>query len=428
MRMAETARFLFAVAAVCAAGGAMPAAAQVQFGGDFMLRAYSMQYSGARDDRDDLNFVRLLGRITMFAPVAQNASLRTDFVTLSDNPVFPVRSVAGTGNLRYAIAQIYGEYHASRFLGFDAARFRLGRQQFKLGEGLALGESYYMTEGWDGVRCDFALGKWSLGLFGAIVSQNLSEDGYYPLPGSDQLYVAKLEYELYNQTLMAYSIYDKKRGEFNDSMITGFGSTGRIRYRNLQYFLEVAHQEFNAPSGLPEQSGLGYMAGLSYSWSAGPFRVIKAELRTAGYQGDDATTERFEIFSPIYPSWWWGDSTGYANGTVGGNWPNRGRRSEGSRIWYGRLYVSPRAVPSTRLEFQYVTVADWVDNDGYNENDDEFAVKLFYQVNDNLRLQGRYSRRIANGEDRDLSGDGIVTRIEDRVDIDRFMLEFRLRF
>lgn len=431
MRKVNTTRFLVSAAAAIAfvvCVYARPAVAQVQFGGDFLLRAYSMKYHEALDERDDLNYLRLLGRIYMYAPVGQNASMRTDFVTLSDNPVFPVRSVAGTGTFRYAIAQMYGEYLAPEFLFFDLARFRVGRQQYRIGEGLTLGESYYLTEGWDGVRADFAFGKWTFGLFGSIVGQNLSEDGFYPRPGSDQMYVAKLEYELYDHTLLAYSLYDKRRGEYNDNMVNGFGSTGRIHWRTLQYFLEVAHQESNTPEGLPERSGAGYMAGLSYSRPAGPFRIVKGEIRHAGYQGDDATTERFEGFSPIFPSWWWGDSTGFANGSVGGNWPNRGRRSEGSRIWFGRFYVSPKAWPKTRWELHYVAVSDWVDNDGYNENDDELALKLFYQVNDNLRLQGRYVRRIPNGEDRDLSEDGIISRIEDRVDIDRFMLEFRLRF
>lgn len=428
MRKASMARLFLMIAAAAALIGSLPATAQVRFGGDFMMRSYAERFQGSLDDRDDLNYMRFLGRIYMFSPVSRNVSLRTDFVTLSDNPVFPARSIAGTGTLRYSIAQLYADLMAPEFLFFDVARFRLGRQQFKVGEGLSLGESYYLTDGWDGVRGDFSYRLWTLSLFGAITGQNLSEDGYYPRPGSDQLYVAKLEYELYSQTLMGYAIYDKRRGVFNDNMVTGFGSSGSIRHRNLQYFLEVAHQEFNNFEGLPEKSGMGYMAGLSYSWSAGPFRVIKAEVRTAGYQGDDATTEREEIFSPIYPTWWWGDRTGYANGSIGGNWPNRDRRLEGSRVWYGRFYVSPRSLPRARLQFQYVTVTDWVNNDDYNENDDEFAVKLYYQLNDNVRLQGRYVRRISNGDDYDVSQDGSITRIEDRVEIDRFMLEFRLRF
>jgi len=428
MRKASTARSILALAAAAVFAGALPAAAQVQFGGDFMMRAYAERFQDSLDDRDSLNYMRFLGRIYMYAPVSRDASLRTDFVTLSDNPVFPARSIAGTGTLRYSIAQIYADLMAPGFLCFDVARFRLGRQQFQIGEGLALGESYYLTDGWDGVRGDFSYRLWTLSLFGAITGQNLSDDGYYPRPGSDQLYVAKLEYELFNQTLMGYAIYDKRRGVFNDNMITGLGSSGSIHDRNLRYFVELAHQEFHTLGGLPEKSGLGYMAGLSYSWSAGPFRTIKAEVRTAGYQGDDATTDREEIFSPVYPTWWWGDRTGYANGSIGGNWPNRDRRPEGSRVWYGRVYVSPTALPKARLQLQYVTVSDWVNNDGYNENDDEFAVKLYYQLNDNVRLQGRYVRRIANGDDVDVSQDGTITSIEDRVGIDRYMLEFRLRF
>lgn len=428
MHKASMARTILALAAAALGVGALPAAAQVQFGGDFMMRSYAERFWDARDDREDLNYMRFLGRIYMHAPVSRDASLRTDFVTLSDNPVFPARSIAGTGTLRYSIAQIYADLMAPGFLVFDLARFRFGRQQFQIGEGLTLGESYYLTDGWDGARGDFSYRLWTLTLFGAITGQNLSDDGYYPRPGSDQLYVAKLEYELYNHTLMGYTVYDKRRGVFDDNMISGLGSSGSIRYRNLRYFVELAHQEFNTLDGLPEKSGMGYMAGLSYSWSAGPFRTIKAEIRTAGYQGDDLTTDREEIFSPIYPTWWWGDRTGYANGSIGGNWPNRDRRPEGSRVWYGRVYVSPSSLPKARLQLQYVTVSDWVDNDDYNENDDEFAVKLYYQLNDNVRLQGRYVRRIANGDDYDVSQDGTITRIEDRVGSDRVMLEFRLRF
>jgi hypothetical protein len=173
---------------------------------------------------------------------------------------------------------------------------------------------------------------------------------------------------------------------------------------------------------------MGYMAGLSYLWSAGPFRSIKAEIRTAGYEGDDASTRDVEMFSPIFPSWWWGDRTGFANGRVGGNWPNRGRNPEGGRVWYGRVYFSPKAYPRTRVQFQYVAAYDWVDNDDYNTNNDEFGVKLYYRVNDNVRVQGRYVRRISNGDDKDVNGNGTITRIEDRTEVDRYMVEFRFRF
>lgn len=408
--------------------GAHPTAAQVQVGGDYMVRAYAERFSNSMDDRGDENYMRFLGRIYMHAPVADNASLRTDFVTLSENPEFPTRSIAGTGAMRYGISQIYGEVMTPDFLVFDLARFRIGRQQYGIGEGLSLGESYYLADKFDGLRCDFSYRNWTFGLFGAITAQSLSESGLYPEPGSDQLYVGKVEYQLYRQTLLAYSIYEKNRGDFNDNVITGFGSSGSVMHRDLNYFVEVARQDYNTLAGLPEKSGMGYMAGLSYRWSMGPFRQIKAEIRGAGYQGDDAATDRIETFSPFYPSWWWGDRTGYVNGSIGGDYPHRGIQLEGSRVWYGRVYFSPTAVPKARLQFQYVTVGDWVDNDDYTEPDDEFAVKLYYQVNDNVRVQGRYVKRIPNGEDEDLNDSGTITSIEDKVDAERFMVEFRVQF
>jgi hypothetical protein len=80
------------------------------------------------------------------------------------------------------------------------------------------------------------------------------------------------------------------------------------------------------------------------------------------------------------------------------------------------------------LQFQYATVSDWVNNDGITEPDDEFGIKLFYELNTNIRFQGRYFRRIANSEDADVNNSGTITRIEDRHDAQRIVFEFRVRF
>jgi hypothetical protein len=364
----------------------------------------------------------------MDVPIGEMGLFHADFVTIGENPVFETRALGGSGSLVYGIVQLYVEAVTPDVPWFDLARLRVGRQHYELGQGLTLGDSYYMTDNYDGVRVDLMRGLWTLGFMGAITGQEVSESGYYPEPGSDQLYVAKLEYELYDQVILAYCVYDKERGDFNDNVIGGFGSTGRIYTRNLEYFGEFAAQKFNTAPGLPEKGGVGYMAGVSYRWTMGPFRLVKAEIRAAGYQGDDADTEKIEIFEPFYPSWWWGDQTAYVNGTVGGDYPHRGIQPEGSRVWYGRIYFSPRAFPQARLQFQYATVSDWVNNDGITEPDDEFGIKLYYDATSNVRFQARYFWRLANNEDADVNNNGTITRIEDRYDIQRMMMEFRFRF
>jgi len=402
--------------------------AQMELGGDFLVRTYWEKFMDTRDNRENLNYTRFLGRLYLDVPVGDNASFHTDLVTISENPVFPPRSIAGTGSLYYGISQIYGEITTPRVPLFDLSRFRVGRQHYKLGQGLTLGDSYYMTDHYDGIRGDFSRGPWTLGLMGAVTSQELTDGGFYPSPGSDQIYVAKLEYEFINHTLLAYSTYDKRRGVFNDNIVTGLGAKGRIALHNLKYFSEVATQQFNTLGGLPEKGGMAYMAGLSYSWSMGPFRTVKVEVRGAGYEGDDASTDKVEIFEPFYPSWFWGDRTAYVNGDLGGDYPHRGLRPEGSRIWFGRIYFSPSAAPKFRLQFQYAMVDDWINNDGITEPNNEFGTKLFYQFSDNVRLQGRYFIRTANASDSDLNNSGTISRIEDRFDAQRFMLEFRVQF
>jgi hypothetical protein len=401
---------------------------QVQIGGNFLVRAYAEKYFDTRDDRGELTYMRLLGRLNMDAPITDIGKFHADLVTVSDNPVFPSRSIAGTGALRLGLSQIYGEVSTGEIPWFDAVRLRVGRQHYRLGEGLTLGESYYMLDKYDGVRVDMSHSKWSFGLFGAITEQELSESGFTAERGSEQLYVAKAEYELYNHVLLAYSVYEKQLGQFNDNIIFGFGSNGSIVLRDLQYFGEFATQTFHTWSGLPDKGGVAYMAGISYSWSQGPFRIIKVEARGAGYQGDAADTEKIEIFEPFYPTWWWGDRTAYVNGDIGGDYPHRGIQPEGSRIWYYRFYVSPNAVPKLRVQFQYASVGDWVNNDGITEPDDEFGIKVFYELNSNVRFQARYFRRMTNSDDADINDSGVITRIEDRHGAQRILGEFRVRF
>ena len=408
---------------------AVPCArAQVQIGGDFLVRSYMEQYSDTRDDRDDLTYTRYLGRLYAYSPLGEYGSFHSDFITTSENPVFPTRSIAGSGRMEFGISQIYGEMVTPNVPWADMSRFRIGRQHYELGEGLTLGDSYYMANGYDGLRADFARGPWTLGLLASVTNQEITEGGYLAKQGSDQLYVAKLEYGLYDHTLLAYSVYEKPRGVLNDNIVTGFGATGHLWTRDLEYFGEIATQSFNQPSGLPEKGGMAYMAGLSYQWSAGPFRVIKAEVRGAGYQGDDDGTEKIETFEPFYPSWFWGDRAGYVDGGIGGDYPHDDRSLEGSRVWYGRVYFSLASLPKYRLQFQYVSVDDWVNNDGITEPDDEYGVRLYYTVNENIQLQARYMMRRANSADGDVNGNGSISSYEDRHDVDRLMMEFRVQF
>jgi hypothetical protein len=392
-----------------------------------MVRFYSEKFFDTMDDRADLNFMRLLGRLYLDAQITDIASFHADLVSIGQNPVFPPRVIGGTGSTSFGLTQIYGEIITPHIPLFDLTRFRFGRQHYKLGQGLTLGDSYYMTDNYDGLRVDLSRGRWTIGLLGAITGQDIAPGGFRALPGSDQLYVGKLECELYNHILLAYSVYEKPRGDFNDNTIVGMGANGSIILRDLRYFGEFGAQKFHTLSGLPDKGGVAYMAGVSYSWSMGPFRLLKAEVRHAAYQGDDATTDEIEIFSPFYPSWWWGDVTAYANGDIGGDWPHRGIRVEGSRVWYGRFYFSPAAIPKLRLQFQYATVADWVNNDGVTEPDDEAGIKLFYEFNANVRVQARYFRRMSNSPDVDINNSGTITRIEDSYSAQRVLLEFRVK-
>ena len=407
---------------------AFPAYGQVRFGGDFMMRFYTEKFYNTLDNREDLNYTRLRGRLSMDVPVGPSAAVHSDFVTVSANPVFPTRAIGGLGSLAYDISQLYGEYITPDVPACDLARFRVGRQHYNLGEGLTLGDSYYQIDNYDALRVDLSRGDWTLGLFGSITKQTVSEGGYYPEPGSAQLYVTKVERELYDHILLAYGVYEKQRGVYNDNFVFGFGANGHLFLRDLAYFGEVAAQDFHTLPGLPDKGGIAYMGGISYTWTMGPFRTVKAEFRTAGYQGDDAKTEKIETFEPFYPTWAWGDRVGYVNGDIGGDYPHDGRRLEGSRVYYWRIYFSPTAIPKARLQLQYTTVGDWVDNGNSTAPNDEYGVKLYYSLNQNVRLQARYFKRVANGGDADVNNSGVISESEDRYDAQRVVFEFLYRY
>ena len=281
----------------------------------------------------------------------------------------------------------------------------------------------------EGVRFDMAYRSYALSVFGAITSQTVSASGLYPDPGSDQLYIARLSRAFGNHTLMGYGVYNRLRGDFNDHNIFGGGISCNFMTNHLTYFAEMAGQKFHTLEGLPEKGGMGYMAGVGYRWSVGPFRSVKVETRYASYQGDDADTkDKVEIFSPEYPSFYWGSRAGYVDGAAGGDYPYDGRNYEGSRIWYTRAYVVPRQIPKLRIQLQYVMVGEYVDNDDYNTMDDELALNFYYEVSPQARIQFRFAKNYANGEDRDLNESGLISWSEDRVGKTRFMTELEVKF
>ncbi len=408
----------------------MPRQLHAQFNveGDFRVRWYSDSFGWARDDRGQENYMRYLARIRTKAKVTNTTTFNAEFISLIDNPGQPVRNIAGTGPMRYGVSQLYAEMSQENFLIFDLARVRVGRQQFPIGNGLSFGESYYYTDKFDGGRVDLALFPVTLSLFGAVTGQNLSASGLYPDPGSDQIYAAKLGCTVLGQDLMLYGIDQRLRGAYNDNVIYGAGTAGELYVKDLEYFAEGAYQKFNQPPGLPEKAGIGYMGGVSYRWGMGPFRSIKIETRYAAYQGDDAKTEKIEQFSPPYPDFFWGSRVGYVNGDVGGDYPRNSQNLEGSRIWYSRIYFIPKVLPKVRLQFQYVKVNEYVDNDNYNSMDDEFSARLYYSVTNNSAFQLRFSRVIPNADDKDRDGNGSITSSEDRVSVNTVMLEWQIEF
>ena len=120
---------------------------------------------------------------------------------------------------------------------------------------MTLGDSYYQTDEYDGVRADLMVGRFTLGLLGSTTVQEIAPGGYYAAPNKDdQLYVGKLEYELTDHTLLGYMVYEAPQGDFNDNVITGLGAKGRIVLRNLQYFGEVATQNFNTLPAFPTRA------------------------------------------------------------------------------------------------------------------------------------------------------------------------------
>ncbi len=311
---------------------------------------------------------------------------------------------------------------------FDLMRARIGRQQFPIGKGLSQGDSYYNFDRFDAIRFDFALRSYTLSTFSAITEQNLSATGLYPDPGSDQLHIVRLTRPIMKQEFMGYYIYNRLRGQFNDSYIIGGGFNGDAKKGRLTYFLEVAHQTFHTLDGLPEKGGIGYMGGISYRWTWGPFRSIKVETRYAAYQGDDASTEKVEQFSPLYPSFFWGSRVGYVDGAIGGDYPNTGHNLEGSRIWYTRIYFIHKNLPKLRVQLHYIKMEEYVNNDNYNSFDDELSLNMYYQLSTQTQLQFRACRNFPNDDDYDLDGGGTISWGEDRVEMTRFMMEFQVKF
>ena len=402
--------------------------AQFNIEGDFRVRWYTDKFHEALDNRGDETYMRYYGSLKGNVKASKNISFTTELLTIIQNQNNTVRNIVGTGPMSYTISQIYAELAQPNFSIFDMARIRVGRQPFGMGSGLSFGESYYFRDKFDGARIDLAYSPVTLTLFGAITGQNLSESGLYPEPGSDQIYAARLAGNVMDQNVMTYYILQRLRGSFNDNQIFGLGVTGDFLNARLDYFAEFAAQSFNTAPGLPEKGGIGYMGGVGYRWSWGPFSSVKVEARYAAYQGDDASTKKIEQFSPPYASFFWGDRNGYVNGEIGGDFPWRGRDLEGSRILYGRIYVIPRIFPDLRIQLQYLKMNEYIDNDNYNSKDDEISLRLYYKLFNQSQLSLRYTHSFPNDEDKDVNNSGLLSSSEDRVAYSRIMLELRVVF
>ncbi len=404
--------------------------AQFQVEGSYRFRIYNDQFSGALDDRGNENYIRHLARIKG----TLNLNKKTKFVTevigfTESNSISDARNIGGTGPMYYGLSKVYVEFYEPNVAFIDMLRVRVGRQQFQLGKGLTQGESFYYTNNFDAARLDLDIKGYKLTLFGSITEQNVSSSGLYPDPGSDQIYIARLTKEVFKHDLMAYCLYNKLRGDFNDSYILGGGISAKILDNNLEYFGEFAYQKFNTIDGLPSKHGIGYMGGVSYMFKdISIFKNIKIETRYAAYQGDDATTADYEQFSPLFPSFTWGDRRGWVNGFLGGVYPHNGQYTEGSRIWFSRIYFVPEFLPSIRLQFQYLDISEYVNNDGYDEMFNEFAVKLFYRLSRQSELQVRYVVNKSKEDDFDLDGNGSISWSEDRVDYTRLMIGLNFKF
>lgn len=400
--------------------------AQIAVSGDFRTRFVYDTFSETLDDRPSLTYMRYLGRFNLRAPVSNNVAFMTEFTTFTDNPASLTRNIAATNEMFYGISQLFAEATYSTVPGLDVVRFRVGRQQFPLGRGLVQGESAYFIRLFDGLRMDMSRSGTQLSLFGSVTRQSLSPSGLFPASGGDQIYIARLSRQFYGQDVMSYFVLNRLEGMFNDSYIAGGGIRGSFWSPELEYFAEAAHQTFNTAPGLPSMGGYGYMAGIGHRWPVGPFRWMKIELRTAAFQGDDASTRRVERFAPLYTSFFWGDRAGYANPFIGGDAPFNGNNLEGSRIYYGRIYFVPNFMPQTRLQFQYIYVTEFVDNDNYNSRNNEFSIRYFYQVNRNSRLQLRYVHRMPNEDE--FNPELPMSSTNDRFSIRRFMFEWHVRF
>lgn len=402
--------------------------AQFNLEGDFQIRWYTDSFYDTRDERGKENYMRYLSRLMGTVRAGKNITFNTQISTIIQNEIVNARNIAGTGQMRYAISQLYAELSESNFLIFDIVRLRAGRQAFGLGSGLTWGESYYYLDKFDGARLDLAYEDYALTLFGAITGQNLSESGLYPEPGSDQVYAVRLSTDVFDQSVMGYFTLNRPRGSFNDNRIIGGGISGSFYKDRIEYFGEFAHQQFNQPIGFPDKGGIGYIAGLSYRFPFWIFRSIKVETKYAAFQGNDKSTPEQEIFSPPYASFFWGDRFGYVNGEIGGNFPNRGRYPDGSRLWYSRIYFIPKDIPDLRIQFQYIKMNEFIDNDNYNVFDDEFSIRLYYRLFRQTQVQLRYTTSFPNGEDKDLNDSGTISSTEDRYSYSRFMMELRIVF
>ncbi len=403
--------------------------AQFDVGGDFRLRWYTDAYTQTRDDRPKVNYSRMLARINTSYKVSDLAHLNIEVMNLADTSTSAARGISGTGPIHFGVTQLYAEITKADFMGLDLIRFRGGRQQFSVGNGLSFGESYYYYDKFDGARLDVSYDPISLTLFGAIYGQDVSSNGLWPDAPADQIFVANIGAKVLEQDLIAYGITNHPRGEFNDSYILGAGSSGSFLNDKLDYFVEGAYQKFIQPPGAANKSGIGYMAGLGYKFSLYPFRSIKIETKYAAMQGDDPNTAEIEQFSPPFPDFEFGERKGFVNSVIGGDYPHKDKNLEGSRIWFSRIYFIPKILPKFRLQFQYTKVGGYEKRtDGYNQFDDEWQIKAYYSVTSRIQFQVRYERVIPNDADKDINQNGVISSLEDRYFLDSFMFEIRLKF
>lgn len=404
--------------------------AQVEFGGEFRLRWYNEIYKNTRDDRGSINYTRMLARVNSTYKISDLAKVNVEVMNLADTSTSPARGISGTGPIHFVVSQVYGEIVKPDFYGLDLVRLRAGRQQFNLGNGLTFGESYYYYDKFDGGRLDLSYDPLTLTMFGAIYGQDVSSNGLWPESPADRILVGKIGANVYEQELMAYGVFNKPRGAYNDSYIIGGGSAGSILSENFDYFFEGAYQKFNQPPGGLEKSGIGYMLGGGYRFSQlGLIRTLKIETRYAAFQGDDPGTSKIEQFSPPFPDFQFGERNGFVNEVIGGDYPHRDKNQQGSKIWYSRLYVIPKDIPRLRVQFQFTTVQNYVKRaDGYNQYDNEWQIRLYYSVTSRIQFEFRYAKFSPNDSDKDVNGNGVISSLEDRYTVDSYMTQFRLRF